>query len=174
MEMLETDAAAALAPIHVGPMHGERVWAMGSLFEMKLDAARSGGTRGVMEVTQPPGVATPLHIHHREAEVFYVLDGTMIYEAGGASFNLEAGSFMFLPSGVAHRFRVTGTEPVRFLGIAAPGGLENLYREVGAPAPDRSLPKPTPSETASEISRWARVGPGYGLEVVGPPLPPEA
>jgi hypothetical protein len=81
---------------------------------------------------------------------------------------------MFLPSGVAHRFRVTGTEPVRFLGIAAPGGLENLYREVGAPAPDRSLPKPTPSETASEISRWARVGPGYGLEVVGPPLPPEA
>jgi hypothetical protein len=63
-------------------------------------------------------------------------------------------------SGVAHRFRVTGTEPVRFLGMVAPGGLENLYREVGAPAPDRGLPKPkpTPPETASRISRWAERG----------------
>ena len=160
-------------PIHVRAGEGEAVWAMSSLFEMKLDGAASAGALAVMEVTQPPGVATPLHIHRREAEAFFILDGTMLYEADGLLQRLEGGSFMYLPQGVPHRFRVIGSSPVRFLGLVVPAGLEDLYRSVGGPAEGRRLPDPTPEEVAAEIAKWATVAPDHGLEVVGPPLPPE-
>jgi quercetin dioxygenase-like cupin family protein len=160
-------------PIHVAPGEGHAIWAMSSLFEIKLDAAASGGSLAVMEVVQPPGVATPLHVHHREAEAFFVMDGTMTYEAGGVVHELERGSFMYLPKEIPHRFRVTGTSPVRFLALVAPAGLEGLYQSVGGPAIERRLPEPTPEDVAAEFGRWGTVAPDYGLEVLGPPLPPE-
>lgn len=163
---------AGVRPVFLGPGQGEAVWAMSSLFEIKLDAEASAGSLAVMEVVQPPGVATPLHIHHKESEAFFILDGTMTYEAGGVLHNLERGSFMYLPMGVAHRFRVTGDVPVRFLGLVAPAGLENLYRSVGGPAAERVLPNPTPDDVSAEIARWGGAASQYGLEVLGPPLPP--
>ena len=70
-------------------------------------------------------------------------------------------------------FRVTGSRPVRFVGFADPGRLFALYDEVGIPARDRSLPGDDGQTMAVEIPRWNEVGPRYGLEVVGPPLPEE-
>ena len=54
---------------------------MGSLFEHLLPPEESGGRLGVAVVTQPPGIATPLHRHTREAEAFYLLEGEMTYRA---------------------------------------------------------------------------------------------
>jgi mannose-6-phosphate isomerase-like protein (cupin superfamily) len=169
--MSTIDPTRATRPIHVRAGEGEAVWAMSSLFEIKLDAAASGGSLAVMEVVQPPGVATPLHVHEREAEAFFLLDGTMTYEAAGIVHDLERGSFMYLPKEVPHRFRVTGTSPVRFIALVAPAGLESLYRSVGGPAVTRTLPDPAAGDVAAEISRWGTVAPRYGLKVLGPPLP---
>jgi len=80
---------------------------------------------------------------------------------------------MYLPKEVPHRFRVTGTSPVRFLGLVTPAGVEGLYRSVGGPADEHRLPEPSPDDVAAEIARWGVVAPHYGLEVLGPPLPPE-
>ena len=66
-------------------------------------------------MTQPPGAATPVHIHAREDEAFYLLDGTMTYSADGELHRLARGSFIFLRRGLPHAFRVTGDIPVRFL-----------------------------------------------------------
>ena len=146
---------------------GEAVWAMGSLFEMKLHSEETGGALGLAEVTQPPGVATPLHVHTREAEVFYVLSGTLTYEAGGELHQLSGGSTMYLPRGVPHRFRITGDMPARMLAMVFPGGLLDLYGEVGVPAGTRTVPAlPDPDEFA----RWGATAPRFGLQVLGPPL----
>jgi mannose-6-phosphate isomerase-like protein (cupin superfamily) len=166
------EVGQAIRPVHVPAGEGEAIWAMSSLFEVKLDAAASGGTFAVTEVVQPPGVATPLHVHHREAEAFFMIEGTMTYEAGGIIHHLERGSFMYLPKEVPHRFRITGESPARFIALVAPAGLEGLYRSVGGAAAERRLPEPSPEDVAAEIARWGGVAPGYGLEVVGPPLPP--
>lgn len=150
---------------------GPATWAMGSLFERLLDAEESGGSLGLSLVTQPPGVAPPLHRHSHEAEAFYLLDGTMTYRAADEYFELAAGSFIHLPTGVPHAFRVTGASPVRFLSLTAPGTLMSLYDEVGIPAGERRLPGDDGLPIADEIARWNEMAPRYGLEVLGPPIP---
>ena len=122
-----------------------------------------------MLVTQPPGIATPTHIHTREAEAWFVLDGSVTYRAGAEFVTLGAGDFIYLPSGVPHAFRVTGSRPIRYLALAFPGNVLDIYREVGVPATERRLPDGgTPTRRRR---RLATIGAGFGLQVVGPPIP---
>lgn len=146
---------------------GDAIWAVGSLFTVKLAAEESGGPLSVMHVVSGANGATPLHAHHHEAEAFYLLDGEMTYQAGDRVFELRAGSFVFLPKAVPHGFRV-GARPATFLAFGTPGGIEHLYREVGVPAAGRTMP---PAPTPEEFARWPKAAPKYGLELLGPPLP---
>ncbi len=172
--MSTSPTVAAEAPsrhvIHRPAGTGTATWAMGSLFEHLVTANESGGM-GVALVTQPPGIATPTHRHTFEDEAFYLLEGTMTYRAGEETFRLSAGDFLWLPRGVPHAFRITGKRPARFLGFTDPGGLLALYDEVGIPATERRLPGADGLSLEVEIPRWNEVGPRYGLQVVGPPLP---
>lgn len=153
------------------PGSGPATWAMGGLFEHLVGAADTEGLLGVSVVTQPPGIATPLHRHTREAEAFFVLDGRISYQAGEQLHELEEGSFIYLPRGLPHAFRIRGTVPARFLAFTAPGGLMGLYDEVGIPAAERRLPGEDGQTPEVELPKWAEVGPRYGLEVVGPGIP---
>jgi quercetin dioxygenase-like cupin family protein len=145
---------------------------MGSLFEHLVAAGDTGGQLGMSVVTQPPGIATPLHRHTLEAEALFVLEGRIDYRAGDDLHELEPGSFLYLPLGIPHAFRIRGEAPARFLSLTTPGGLMGLYDEVGVPATAMHLPgEGEGRDLADEISRWNEVGPRYGLEVLGPPIP---
>jgi quercetin dioxygenase-like cupin family protein len=152
------------------PGTGRATWAMQSLFEHLLEPEHSSRL-GVALVTQPPGVATPLHRHSQEAEAFYVLAGRVSYRADEETFELYDGCFIHLPQGVPHAFRIRGDQPARLLALTTPAGLLHLYDEVGIPATERRLPGPDALLPEVEISRWMDVGPRYGLDVVGPPIP---
>jgi quercetin dioxygenase-like cupin family protein len=164
---IERDIVVACAP-----GKGQGTWAMGSLFEHLVGPEATGGELGVSLVTQPPGVATPLHRHQNEAEAFYLLDGQMTYVAGDETYQLGAGWFMYLPRGLPHAFRIRGDRPARFIALTVPGGLLRLYEEVGVPAGAMRIPEAGEGRSmGEEIGRWNEVGPRYGLEVVGPPIP---
>ena len=151
---------------------GPGTWAMGSLFEHLVSAGDTGGSFGMSLVTQPPGIATPLHRHTQEAEAVFVLGGLIEYRAGDETFELTEGSFLYLPLGLPHAFRIRGDEPARFLGLTTPGGLMGLYDEVGVPASGMHIPSEGEGlSMEEEIARWNEVGPRYGLQVVGPPIP---
>jgi quercetin dioxygenase-like cupin family protein len=153
------------------PGEGPATWAMGSLFEHLVGAADTEGMLGVSIVTQPPGVATPLHRHTHEAEAFLVLEGHVSYRAGDEQHELDDGCFIYLPRGLPHAFRIRGSSPTRFVAFTAPGGLMGLYDEVGTPALERRLPGADGQSPEVELPKWAEVGPRYGLEVVGPGIP---
>jgi quercetin dioxygenase-like cupin family protein len=153
---------------------GPATWVMGGLFERLAAGDETDGVLGVSVVTQPPGTATPLHVHTHEAEAFYLLEGDLTYRAGEQTHRLTAGSFIYLPRGVPHAFRVTGDGPVRFIGLVVPGGLMRLYDEVGIPARERRLPGADGQSLADEVQRWNEVAPRFGLRVVGPPIPAES
>ena len=144
---------------------------MGSLFEHLIGAAETDALLGVSLVTQPPGIATPLHRHTHEAEAFLVLEGRVSYRAGDETYELDDGRFIYLPRSVPHAFRIRGTSPTRLLAFTAPGGLMGLYDEVGIPARERRLPGEDGQPPEVELPRWAEVGPRYGLEVIGPGIP---
>lgn len=154
------------------PGSGRGTWAMASLFEHLAGPEQTGDALGVALVTQPPGIATPLHRHRNEAEAFYLLDGRMTYVAGEEIHELAAGWFMYLPRGVPHAFRIRGDRPARFLALTVPGGLLRLYDEVGVPAEVMRIPVAGEGRPMDEeISPWNEVGPRYGIEVIGPPIP---
>jgi quercetin dioxygenase-like cupin family protein len=157
--------------VHSQPGSGPATWAMGGLFEHLVGADDTEERLGLSLVTQPPGIATPLHRHTREAEAFYLLEGTISYRAGEEHFELEEGSFIYLPRGLPHAFRVRGTSPARFLAFTTPGGLMDLYDEVGITATEHRLPGADGQPPEVELPKWAEVGPRYGLEVVGPGIP---
>ena len=153
------------------PGSGRGTWAMGSLFEHLVEGDATDGSLGVAMVTQPPGIATPLHRHTNEAEAFYLVEGRMSYRAGEETFELYDGCFIFLPKGLPHAFRIRGETPARILALTVPAGLLGLYDEVGIPADEHRLPGADGLTPEVEIPRWVDVGPRYGLEVVGPPIP---
>jgi mannose-6-phosphate isomerase-like protein (cupin superfamily) len=157
---------AGVLPVFHAAGDGDSVWAMGNRFTFKVRSSESGGGLSVMEVQAPVGTAPPLHVHRNEAEVFFLLEGTMVYLAGEERFTLEPGSSIYLPRDVPHTFRVTGASPARFLALTAPGGLDDLYASVGAPAGEGLPAPPTPEE----IGAWLGTAPNFGIEVLGPPL----
>ena len=113
----------------------------------------------------------PLHRHAHEAEALFLLEGRITYRAGDDVFELEDGAFLFLPRALPHAFRIRGDRPARFLALTVPGGLMGLYDEVGVPAMEMRLPGEDGRSFDEEVARWNEVGPRYGLEVVGPPIP---
>lgn len=146
---------------------GPATWALGGLFETLVSGAETGGQLAVSVVTQPTGTAPPLHVHTREAEAWYLLEGTLTYQAGDERVELEPGGFIYLPRNVPHTFRTTDT--VRYLALALPGDVMDLYDEVGSPALERRLPDG--GVTGDDVARWLAAAPRYGLSVVGPPIP---
>jgi quercetin dioxygenase-like cupin family protein len=173
---MSNETTAATSSILVrGPGEGPATWALGGLFERLASGAETANSFAASLVTQPAGTATPLHVHSREAEAFYLLDGTMTYQAGSDVHRLSTGSFICLPSGVPHAFRVTGTGAVRYLAISAPGALMDIYHdEVGRPAAQRQLPEPDDEALTDDIHQWLAASERYGLSVVGPPIPADA
>src|SRR5512143_1355870 len=76
---------------------GDATWTMGMLLERLVGAGETGGQLGASVVTQPPGLASPLHVHTREAEAWYLLEGAMTYRAGAQRVRLAPGDFIYLP-----------------------------------------------------------------------------
>jgi mannose-6-phosphate isomerase-like protein (cupin superfamily) len=144
---------------------GDALWFLGSLATVKAGSAQTGGRLTVVEFLNPPGFAPPLHRHLREDEAFYVLSGTAEFHCDGQVLAAGPGDFVLLPVDRPHTFVVGPDEPLRALQITTPGGFEEFAAEVGAPAPERRLPDPSPIDPAALGHAAAR----HAVEILGPP-----
>ncbi len=149
-------------PTAVPAGEGEALWWFGALAEIKATAADTGGLMTIVEITEPPGSQAPLHVHHREDEAFWILEGDVTIEVGDTTIECHAGDYAFGPRGIPHRFTV-GNAGCRMLFILTPGGLEGLVRETGEPAPSRTLPPPY----EPDMERVMAIAEAYGCELLG-------
>ena len=112
----------AIAPIALTADEGEALWAFGGLVMLKSTASTTGGRVMVSEQRVPRGCGSPLHVHHREDEWFYVIDGAVTFWFGGDVIEAPAGSFLYGPRDVPHTF-VVSSDDARFLLVTEPGGF---------------------------------------------------
>jgi mannose-6-phosphate isomerase-like protein (cupin superfamily) len=95
----------------------------------------TGGTFGLMELTVPPGVGPAPHIHAREAEIFYVLEGKMTFASPHGVIEAPAGTLVHGPKGTPHVWRNSGDVPARMLDLVVPGGFEGFFADLGYKLP---------------------------------------
>jgi quercetin dioxygenase-like cupin family protein len=121
----------------------------------------TNGVLGAVEVTSPRGAVPPLHVHHREDEVFYVIEGAYSVFIGDDVIEASPGAWVWGPRGVAHGYQVH-SERGRHLSLTMPAGFEEFFEEVAAIAPPSADPR-------NEMSRLAEVAARYGVELLAPP-----
>ena len=98
---------------------------------LKADGGASGDALTLLEAAEPAGFGPPLHIHHDCAEAFYVLEREYLIFLAGGQFDCPAGSFIYVPQGVEHGFRV-GDRPSRKLNLYAPAAMVGYFDELSA------------------------------------------
>src|SRR5471030_3264226 len=127
-----TTSSAAVSPIALQPSEGEPVWSFGVLATIKASSETTDGRVAVIEHLGPRGAGSPLHVHRREDEWFYVTEGELTLWVGGQLIEAPAGSFVYGPRDIPHTFEVT-SDQARFLLVTEPAGFERFMRAAGEP-----------------------------------------
>jgi quercetin dioxygenase-like cupin family protein len=167
---MTSDTSITLAPISLGPADGEALWFLGGLTTIKASGSQTGGRVAVTEQLAPRGTGSPLHVHHREDEWFYVIEGELTFWVAGETIVAPAGSFVYGPRDIPHTF-IVSSEKARFLLVIEPAGFEDFTRALSEPAARLEIPPP-PTE-APDLDRLVAVAASFGIDIIGPPGIPE-
>ena len=114
-----------------------------------IDGGVTGGRFAVVQhLFAPRALAAPMHRHHREDEFSYVLHGRIGAVSDGVELLAGPGDLIFKPRGQWHTFWNAGDEPAAVLELISPGGLEELFRELG------TMGEPDPDAMAALAARY--------------------
>ena len=134
-------------------------WGPAGTIRFLAGAESTGGAFSVVEATEEPGSAAPLHVHHGEAEAFYVVSGAIKLTCGDQTLTAGAGDFVSTPKDVPHKYAVVGEQPARVLLLFSRPGFEQFFAEGGAPLDEPPAGPPDPE-------RLQRLFAKYDLEVL--------
>jgi cupin domain len=125
---------------------------------VKASEVETAGVVSVLEATEPPGFGPPIHVHHDCAEAFYVLEGEYLMYLEDDEIVCPAGSFIFIPQGARHGFRV-GEVPSRKLNFYFPASMIGYFDELAS-----ALRRDDVGDDDLDAIAGA-----HGMEIVGPP-----
>lgn len=113
-----------------GRAGGARAARAGSAAAILVAGAETGGRFALVELRERGGAGPPRHLHTREDELVYVLEGEVTFHKGGQRLECWAGDSLYLPRGCEHAYRVE-SDRARLLVLLMPAGLEGYYGELG-------------------------------------------
>lgn len=148
-------------PLVVPPGSVKPLRAFGDTIRVLLSGEQTGGRFAMLEESTDPGMGPPPHVHHKEDEWFYPLEGSAEFFLDGEWFAAEAGSAVYLPKGSVHTFRNAGDGPLRQLIHVSPSGFEVFFQrcaEVFAEA----------SEAPPDMGRIMAIAQEHGIEFLEP------
>jgi quercetin dioxygenase-like cupin family protein len=149
------------------PGEGLTIAVVGDVYRFLAMGEDTNARYALWEAIVPPGGGPPPHVHSREEEGFYVLEGEIIFHVGDQRLAAGAGMFVNMPVGMLHAFKNESDRPARMLISVAPAGLEQMFFEVGQPVAVGAQTAPAP--TREEIEKLLAVAPHYGIEIRLPP-----
>jgi quercetin dioxygenase-like cupin family protein len=152
-----------------GPDTQAAIWFLGALAQVRLSGAQTGGAFALVDYLARRGNASPVHVHDRDDETFFVLDGELRVFTGEEEHTAGPGTVAVLPRRLRHAYVVTSAT-ARFLTLHSPAGFEQFAAEVGEPAPALTLPPPPagPPDFAALAQAAAR----HHITILAPPPQP--
>ena len=144
----------------------ESVWYSGWLMTFLATGEDTQGRFALIEAVTRKGNVPPPHIHRREDEIFYILEGEMTASVGKQTIKGTPGTLVFMPRDVAHSFEIH-SDQLRMLILLTPAGLEGYFKECSVPAPAITLPPPAEAPY-SDIQKLIAVAQRFGIEWVSP------
>ena len=142
---------------------GRTVAVVGDVYRFLATGDDTNGKYALWEAIVPPGGGPPPHVHSREEEGFYILEGEITFTINGERVVATAGMFANMPVGTPHSFKNESNKPARMLISVAPAGLEKMFFEVGVPLAEGATTALPP--TKEEIEKLLAVAPKYGIEI---------
>jgi quercetin dioxygenase-like cupin family protein len=148
------------------PTEGRTIAIFGDVYRFLATGAETDGKYTIWEAIVPPGGGPPPHVHSREEEGFYILEGEITFQIGDQRNVARAGTSANMPVGTPHSFKNETNRPAKMLILVAPAGLEQMFFELGVPVAQGTTTARPP--TKEEIEKMAAVMPRYGIETVPP------
>lgn len=145
------------------PTEGRTIAVVGDVYRFLATGEETDGKYAMWEAIVPPDGGPPPHIHLREEESFYILEGEITLQVGDEKIVATAGTFANMPTGSLHSFKNATDKTARMILSVAPAGLEKMFFEVGVPLDEGSTEAPPP--TKQEIEKLLAVAPNYGIEI---------
>ena len=145
------------------PGEGRTIAVVGDVYRFLATGLDTNGKYALWEAIGPPGGGPPPHVHSREEEGFYILEGEISIFVGDKRLVAGPGMFANMPVGTLHSFKNETDRTARMLLSVAPAGLEQMFFEVGVPVPPgTATAAPT---TKEEIEKLLAAAPRYGVEI---------
>ena len=138
-----------------GPSLELSKWYMGMLLTNLAESKDTNGAFFLMEATAAPGTEPPPHVHTREDELFYLLQGEVDMYVGKEAFKVETGESTFCPKLKPHAFAIRSRR-ARVLILATPGGLEEAFRSESSAAQNLDLPTGAPTYSTTDLKDAAQ------------------
>lgn len=149
------------------PDAGKTYSAVGDLYTFLATGEQTGGAYCLADSIVTPGGGPPPHLHTREEESFYVVEGEITFQVNGEPIVATPGTFVQVPRGVPHAFRNNTSKPARMLIQCTPAGFENFMMEFASEVSGRTAAPIPPSP--AEIQKLIEVAPKYGIQLLPPP-----
>src|SRR5881227_1051602 len=150
--------AAAGEAYVLGPGEGRSIDLGPFAMTVKASSDETNGVFSLLEAEEPPHFGPPLHIHRDAAEAFYVLEGEYLMYLDDRELVCPAGSFVFIPQGARHGFRV-GDMPSRKLNFYFPASMIGYFDDLASALRREDV-------TDDDL---ARIASAHAMEIVGPP-----
>jgi mannose-6-phosphate isomerase-like protein (cupin superfamily) len=145
---------------------------MGSLMTFLAKGSETGGRFALMEFHTKPGNEPPPHIHEREHELYFVLEGTMRFYCEDKILDIGAGEVVFLPQGKAHALTCTSDVVRTLIFVQATSeaavGLDSYFLAMGEPATSMVLPESAVTYAVDDPEHAIRVGASKGVRILSP------
>src|SRR2546425_301642 len=119
----------------VSPDEGKKCNVFADTITIKVPSEMTKGAYSISEDVTPPGQGAPPHMHTREDEIFYVLEGEFEFRCGDRVFRGTKGAMASLPRGIPHAFKNTGNTAGKTLVVLVPGGMEKVFEDLSEMPP---------------------------------------
>jgi quercetin dioxygenase-like cupin family protein len=135
----------------------------GAVFSFLVRGEQTGGSFSLIQIEVKRGAEPPAHLHQREDESYYVLEGRVKYYVGEEEIVVNPGDYIYLPKGLPHQFLILSPS-ARLLMWVSPAGLDEWFWENSIPAPDmKPLPVPQGPPPAEAVDHFVRTLGEYGV-----------